>query len=181
MKRLIDAKIKIFIPLLIIFIFSSLAYSGMNSKADLDNLRGFKWGTHISKFSKNLIFKGYNKDIDCDIYWREKENFDILGVPSDEIQYVFFEKKFMHVYIFFRLNDYTELIDLLSEYFGKDGRLKESYDKAQVIWSEENTTARFTTYKLKNDCELLIGGVKQILEKEKKQELKKKEKVKKGL
>jgi len=60
------------ISLLIILVFPSFAFSSMNSEADLDNFRGFKWGTHFSKLSKRLIFRGHNKDIDCDLYWREK-------------------------------------------------------------------------------------------------------------
>lgn len=104
-----------------------------------------------------------------------------MGIRSQEIQYVFFEKKFLQVFIFFKLDDASRLMDPLSEYFGKGGKLKKSHNQAQVIWSGQNTVARFAIYKLKNDCKLLIAGVKQILEWEKKQELKKKDRVKKGL
>ena len=75
----------------------------------------------------------------------------------------------------------SRLMDPLSEYFGKGGKLKKSSDHAQVIWKGQNSVAMFAIYKLKNDCQLLVAGVKQISEWEKKQELKKKDRIKKGL
>jgi hypothetical protein len=170
------------ILLLFLFFLPSSAFPEMKSQADLDNFRGIKWGTHIPKLSKDFVYRGHYKETNSDYYTKKEEGLDVLGIDADEIQYVFFEKKFVQDIMFFKSEHATKLIDLMADYLGKDGKVIKDEDSGKVIWGGKNAGARFTIYKsTKKGCDLMIMGVKEIAGWQDKLEANKKARMKKGL